>query len=63
MRALQGVPETTDVERATLDWAVCLARASEEVLVAFKLDDSHFKVIRSQVNNSEEGVFDARATR
>jgi GGDEF domain-containing protein len=43
---LTGVPPHDDVEPVSLEWALEGAESDEEVLVAFKIDPDHFKIIR-----------------
>ena len=53
VRTLARFPSDEDPELPSLEWAVGIAKAEEEFLVAFKCDASHFKVIR-QVGSSRE---------
>jgi hypothetical protein len=56
---LEGVPDDVDLEKATIDWATRKADPDEEFLVAFKVDASHFKVIRRAAGSFEEETFTA----
>lgn len=55
---LEGVPTDANVEGAALQWARRKARADEEVLVAFKIDSSHFKIIRFKDPDRTEQVYE-----
>jgi hypothetical protein len=46
VRTLAGFPDDEDPERPVLEWAQGHAVGPEEFLVAFKVDASHFKIIR-----------------
>jgi len=46
IKVLTGLPSHVDPEKAVFDWAAKSAQKNEEFLVAFKIDASHFKVIR-----------------
>ena len=61
LRVLEGVPERVDLESVTLDWALEAREGDEEVLVAFKLDEAHFKIVRRAAGSTEEGVYPAVA--
>ena len=56
---LEGVPAGADIEPIALAWAASGAIGDEELLVAFKVDSSKFKVVRRHLGRQEEGVFDA----
>jgi hypothetical protein len=45
IRLLQGVPPDVDMEAAATDWATRATDAEEDFFLAFKTDESHFKVI------------------
>ena len=56
---MQGVPADEDVESFCVPWALnSLERPDEEVLVAFKTDAKHFKVVRHRGKESDSSVFD-----
>jgi hypothetical protein len=55
--ALEGIPADVDVEDAALTWAQDNAQGTEEYLVVFKIDPTHFKVVRHWGGSFEEGVF------
>jgi hypothetical protein len=57
VRTLAGFPEDEDPEQPVLEWAADLA-GDEEFLVAFKIDASHFKIIRKAGNNMQSGVYE-----
>jgi hypothetical protein len=61
LRVLEGVPSGLDLEHIAFDWAMDAAEGDEEVLVAFKVDSAHFKVIRRAQGQTEQGVFPAEA--
>ena len=46
IQTFMGLPPDLEMERAVLKWAAEDAQNDEEFLVAFKVDESHFKVIR-----------------
>lgn len=48
IRGLEGLGPGLDVEKEALDWANSLAESSEEFLVAFKIDETLFKIVRRQ---------------
>jgi len=58
--ALEGVPQSADVEAIALEWAADGAIGDEEFLVAFKIAPTQFKVIRRHRGTQEEAVFDVR---
>jgi len=57
IKILTGVPSEVDTEQVALKWAGQDVGNEEEFLVAFKVDDSHFKVIRKIGPYSEDEVF------
>jgi hypothetical protein len=59
LRVLEGVPSGADLEAVALDWAFAAAEGDEEVLVAFRVDAEHFKVIRRANGQTEQGVYPA----
>lgn len=61
LRVLEGAPNVVDLEAIALDWALAAAEGDEEVLVAFKVDSEHFKVIRRAAGQTEQCVYPARA--
>lgn len=56
---LAGVPDSVEVERVALQWAASKAREDEEFLVAFKLDEQHFKIVRRSGSGLEHRVYSA----
>ena len=46
VKSLAGLPADIDTEEAVLDWAWRGAENDEEFLVAFKISDDYFRVIR-----------------
>ena len=56
--ALEGIPENVDVERASRTWAHEKAQGAEEYLIAFTIDQTHFKVVRHFGGGFEEGMFE-----
>jgi hypothetical protein len=56
---LTGVPVDVDVERASVEWAFDKALEDEEVLVAFKVDEYHFKIVRRWPSGLEHRVYAA----
>ena len=57
LRVLEGAPESVDLERIALDWALDAAEGDEEVLVAFRVDAMHFKVVRRAEGAAEHRVY------
>ena len=57
LRALTGLPDDEDPEKPVLEWAEGLAVGPEEFLVAFKVDASHFKVIRKLRDDTVSKTF------
>ena len=47
VRTLAGVPDSENVEAVTLKWASEIADPGEEFLVAFKVSNAEFKIVRS----------------
>jgi hypothetical protein len=56
---LEGVPEDVSVESAARRWAFERAKDGEEVLVAFKISSTRFKIVRQHEGQVEEQEFDA----
>ena len=46
VKTLAGFPPDLAPEEPVIEWAARSATADEEFLVAFKTDDSHFRVVR-----------------
>src|SRR5262249_15322628 len=63
VRALAGFPDDEDPEKPVVEWAEGLAVGHEEFLVAFKVDASHFKVIRKLRNDTVSKTFAVAAPR
>ena len=59
VRVLEGAPHAVEVESVALEWALAAAEGDEEVLVVFKIDPTHFKVIRRAAGTAEHGVYPA----
>jgi hypothetical protein len=59
VRVLEGAPRAVDLESVALEWALAEAEGDEEVLVAFKIDSTHFKVIRRVAGRAEQCVYPA----
>jgi hypothetical protein len=57
LRVLEDAPNTERLETIALEWALSRQEGDEEVLVAFKVDASHFKVIRRAAGLAEECVY------
>ena len=57
LQVLSGASAVEDVEKAALDWAAKDARNGEEFLVAFKIGNDRFKVIRCIGPYSENEIF------
>ncbi len=57
LRVLEDVPSTEGLEAIALEWALSRQEGDEEVLVAFKVDASHFKVVRRAAGFAEESVY------
>ena len=56
LRVLEDVPDE-ELESIALEWALSRQEGDEEVLVAFKVDASHFKVVRRAEGLAEECVY------
>jgi hypothetical protein len=54
VKTLVGVPPEMKPEEPALEWAVEGAENGEEFLVAFKVDDRHFKIVRQVGSYSED---------
>ena len=59
LRVLEGAPDAVDLETIALEWALAAAEGEEEVLLAFKVDSTHFKVIRRAQGQTEQCVYPA----
>jgi hypothetical protein len=57
LRVLEDAPDTKELETIALEWALSRQEGDEEVLVAFKVDASHFKVVRRAEGLAEERVY------
>jgi hypothetical protein len=57
LRVLEGAPNSVDLERIALDWALTAAEGDEEVLVAFRVDATHFKVVKRADGNTEHCLY------
>jgi hypothetical protein len=56
LRTLAGFPDDEEPEQPVLEWAGELAEG-EEFLIAFKVDESHFKVVRRLGNETTSETF------
>lgn len=54
---LEGMPEDADPETEAVAWASARAQDGEEFLVAFKVDPSHFKIVRRFQGASESVLY------
>lgn len=61
IRVLEGAPDVDDLESIALDWALAAAEGDEEVLVAFKVDATHFKVVQRDSERLEHRLYLALA--
>ena len=59
LRVLEGVPASADLESVVIDWALGEREGEEELLLAFKLGDASFKVIRYVSGETEECLYPA----
>jgi hypothetical protein len=57
LRVLEDVPFTEQLGAIALEWALSHQEDDEEVLVAFKLDGAHFKIIRRAEGHAEERIY------
>lgn len=57
IRALTGVPSHVDQEVAALEWVAEIAAPGEEVLVAFKVSATQFKIIRKMGAAQESQIY------
>jgi hypothetical protein len=48
VKSLAGLPDDIDPEQPVLEWAMNSADENEEFLVAFKIGDNHFRVVRPE---------------
>jgi hypothetical protein len=59
IRTLAQVPAGVDIEEAAMAWARKHAVAEEEFLVAFKVSDNAFKIVRVLGADAEEATYSA----
>jgi hypothetical protein len=59
LRVLEDAPELIDLEPIALDWALDAAEGDEEMLVAFKVSPTHFKVVRRAAGHVEHRIYPA----
>jgi hypothetical protein len=59
LAVLAGVPAHVDIESASTKWALKNAVSNEEVLVAFRVADTQFKIVRIADGLTEEARYDA----
>ena len=45
VKLLEDVPDDVDIERFVKDWAAAATNRKQDYLLAFKVDDKHFKVV------------------
>ncbi|MCX5654269.1 MAG: hypothetical protein NTY65_06450 [Planctomycetota bacterium] len=57
LAVLEGVPANADIQSVTVKWAISKALPGEEILIAFKVDSSHFKIMRLLGDHFEERMF------
>ncbi|MEO6599950.1 MAG: hypothetical protein ABIQ16_08780 [Polyangiaceae bacterium] len=57
LRVLEDAPDTDELEAIALEWALSRLEGDEEVLIAFKVDACHFKVVRRAAGLAEESVY------
>jgi hypothetical protein len=57
LRVLEDAPDTEELETIAREWALSFMEGDEEMLVAFKVDSSHFKIVRRTAELSEERVY------
>ena len=57
IRVLEAVPPGADIEATALHWAFGQAAPNEEVLVAFRIDSRHFKIVRREGAETKHAVF------
>lgn len=55
--ALSGVPDDADVEAVSVEWAAEKAVGEEEFLVAFRISQTQFKVVRRFAGGEDNRVF------
>ena len=62
IQALEGIPpeEEQNLREIALDWAVDVAEADEEFLVAFRDGPAHFRIIRRFQGKIHEALFPAK---
>ena len=58
MAILDDTPQDADHEQAALRWVAEHALPDQEVLVAFQVEASRFKIVRRAGPVREEGLFD-----
>ncbi len=56
---LAGLPPGADVETEALSWALAKSEPGDEVLVAFKVGERDFKIVRMASGEMQEGVYAA----
>jgi hypothetical protein len=57
LKTLVGLPQNIEPDEPVLKWAAEGAQGGEEFLVAFKVDDNHFKIIRRVGSYSEDETY------
>jgi hypothetical protein len=57
VKTLVGLPQDIKPDQPVLEWAAEGAQGGEEFLVAFKVDESHFKIIRRVGSYSEDETY------
>ncbi len=57
LAVLAGVPPSVDIEAAATSWAVKKAGPNEEVLVAFPISSTQFKIVRIAGSDREQGTY------
>jgi len=59
IRGLDGIGPESDLETASIDWAISLVDEAEEFLVSFKVAETQFKVVRRVNGTFESEIFEA----
>jgi len=60
LAALEGIPAGADTESIAVEWATEGALGKEEFLVAFRVSDSEFKIVRRFAEGFEAGIFNVK---
>ncbi len=57
IKVLTSLPPDVDTQTSVINWASQSTQNNEEFLVAFKIDNNHFKIIRSIGPYSEDQIY------